>query len=193
MSAPRVLVLAGSLRRASLNKRLAKFAAKQVEEAGLSATYLDLKDYPLPVYDGDDEAEHGVPENARSLRQAFIDHEGLILVCPEYNGSISGALKNVIDWISRPDGDVPMTAAFRDLTALLLAASPGGLGGLRGLVHVRAILEGVGVFVIPQQLAVSAAHKVFDDEGAWLDETAEQRLRGVVEPLLATAGKLFGG
>ena len=86
-----------------------------------------------------------------------------------------------------------MLSAFRGKLCALVAASPGSLGGLRGLVHVRAILEGVGVFVIPQQLAVSAAHKVFDDEGAWLDETAEQRLRGVVEPLLATAGKLFGG
>jgi len=190
MSAPRVLVLAGSLRRASLNKRLAKFAAKQVEEAGLSATYLDLKDYPLPVYDGDDEAEHGVPENARSLRQAFIDHEGLILVCPEYNGSISGALKNVIDWISRPDGDVPMTAAFRDLTALLLAASPGGLGGLRGLVHVRAILGGVGTLVLPGQHAVSKAHEVLGEDGSFSDERGAKAVSELVGTLVTTLRRL---
>lgn len=190
MSAPRVLVLAGSLRRASLNKRLAKFAAKQVEEAGLAATYLDLKDYPLPVYDGDDEDERGVPENARSLRQAFMDHEGLILVCPEYNGSIPGALKNVIDWISRPDGDVPMTAAFRDLTALLLAASPGGLGGLRGLVHVRAILSGVGTLVLPGQHAVSKAHEVLGEDGSFSDERGAKTVTDLVGTLVKTLERL---
>ncbi|MCA8923014.1 MAG: NAD(P)H-dependent oxidoreductase [Planctomycetes bacterium] len=190
MSAPKVLVLAGSLRRDSLNKRLARFAAREVAEAGLEATVLDLKDFPLAVYDGDDEAEHGVPEAARRLREAFVAHQGLVLACPEYNGSISGALKNAIDWISRPDGDVPGLVAFRDTTALLLSASPGALGGLRGLVHVRAILSGLGVLVLPGQHAVSRAHTVLGEDGSFSDERGAETVRSLAQQLVTTLGRL---
>lgn len=190
MSAPKVLVLAGSLRRDSLNKRLARFAAREVAEAGLEATVLDLKDFPLAVYDGDDEAEHGVPEAARRLREAFVAHQGLVLACPEYNGSISGALKNAIDWISRPDGDVPGLVAFRDTTALLLSASPGALGGLRGLLHVRAILSGLGVLVLPGQHAVSRAHTVLGEDGSFSDERGAETVRSLAQQLVTTLGRL---
>jgi len=190
---PRVLCFSGSAKRSSLNQRLAAAAARQISAAGGEATLLNLGDHEMPIFNEDLEAESGDPPGALSFRTALEQHDVWLIACPEYNGSITPLLKNAIDWASRQREGKPMLSAFRGKLCALVAASPGSLGGLRGLVHVRAILEGVGVFVIPQQLAVSAAHKVFDDEGAWLDETAEQRLRGVVEPLLATAGKLFGG
>src|ERR1700733_11604898 len=99
---PKILVFAGSLRAGSYNKKLAKIAAKGAEEAGAEVTYIDLKDYPLPVYDQEIEDSQGLPQNALKLKELFMNHNGFIIASPEYNSSIPGALKNVIDWVSRP-------------------------------------------------------------------------------------------
>ena len=191
--APRVLCFSGSAKRSSFNQRLATAAARRAQEAGAEVTLLDLADYPMPLYNGDLEADEGIPENVHRVRTLLLEHDAFLISCPEYNGSITPLLKNAIDWASRQRGDSPPLAAFRGKTCALLAASPGGLGGLRGLVHVRAILSGIGVLVIPDQLAVPSAHKVLGEGGAWLDEATEPRMNGVVDALLATAGKLHAG
>ena len=112
------------------------------------------------------------------------------MACPEYNGSITPLLKNVIDWTSRPSDGVAPLAAYRGKVAGLLSASPGALGGIRGLVHVRAILGGIGVHVIPGDVSVSAAHKAFGEDGALLDDKLAQRLDSSLERLVRTAGAL---
>lgn len=188
--APRVLCFSGSAKRSSFNQRLATAAARRAQEAGAEVTLLNLADHEMPLFNEDLEAEHGDPPGALSFRTALEQHDAWIIACPEYNGSITPLLKNAIDWASRQRGDSPPLAAFRGKTCALLAASPGGLGGLRGLVHVRAILSGIGVLVIPDQLAVPAAHKVLGEGGAWLDEATEPRMNGVVDALVGTAGKL---
>jgi len=161
----KILAFAGSTRRESLNKRLVGVAAEGAREAGADVTLLDLAELPLPLYDGDLEAAEGLPENARRLKELMIAHDGFLLASPEYNSSISGALKNAIDWASRrAEGEAPL-AAFADKAAALMSASPGALGGLRGLVHVRAILGNLGVLVLPQQKAVPRAHQAFTDDG----------------------------
>jgi chromate reductase, NAD(P)H dehydrogenase (quinone) len=101
---PRVLVFAGSLRKASFNKKLASIAANGARQAGADVTLIDLRDFPLPVFDQDLEAEQGMPENGKKLKQLFIDHDGFLIAAPEYNSSITAVLKNVIDWVpaSRP-------------------------------------------------------------------------------------------
>lgn len=190
MSAPRVLVLGGSLRQGSFNKRLARFAAREVEAQGLEATLADLADHRMPLYDGDLEQAQGIPESARTLRELFASHEGLILASPEYNGSIPGVLKNAIDWISRPDGDVPGLVAFQGRTALLLSASPGALGGLRGLVHTRAILGGLGVLVLAGQHAVSWAHQKLTEDGTLSAEDEAEKVRRLVGELVHTLKRL---
>jgi chromate reductase len=177
---PRLLALAGSARRDSLNKKLLAVGAAGARAAGAEVTVVDLADYPMPLYDGDLESRDGLPEKALELKALFESHGGLLLACPEYNGSITPLLKNTIDWVSRkatPD-EAPL-AAYRGKAAALLAASPGGLGGLRGLVHVRAILGNIGVLVLPTQVAVPAAHQAFDEEGRLVDE----KRRGAVEGL----------
>lgn len=169
MAAPRILAFAGSLRKESFNKKLIKIAADAARRAGADVTHIDLKDYPLPLYDGDIEAASGIPENGLKLKKLFVEHDGLLLSCPEYNSSITAVLKNAIDWVSRPQPGEPNLVAFTGKVATLMSASPGALGGLRGLVHVRSILGNINVIVLPQQLAISKAHEAFDEAGALKD------------------------
>src|SRR3954465_15868881 len=134
----KVLVFAGSARRASLNKQLARVAAAAVNTGGGEATLIDLDDYPMPLYHGDLEAREGVPENARKLKAMFLQHQALLIVSPENNAPVSSLLKNTLDWISRQDGAQSGLAPYANKVATIMSASPGALGGLRGLVHLRA-------------------------------------------------------
>ena len=176
---PRILAFAGSLRAESYNKKLVKIAVAGARAAGADVTELDLRDLPMPIYDGDLEARDGLPENARKFKELMLAHEGLLIASPEYNSSISAALKNAIDWASRPlPGEAPL-ACFTGKTAAIMSASPGALGGLRGLVHLRAILGNIHVLVLPDQVAVMRAADAFDAAGGLKDE----KQRGSVESL----------
>jgi len=188
----RLLAFAGSARRESFNKKLASEASRLAREAGAETTELDLRDYPLPLYDGDLEAAEGAPEHVATLRGLFVEHDGFLIACPEYNSSITPLLKNTIDWISRPAEGVPNLAAFRGKTATVLSASPGALGGMRGLVHVRSILGTLGIFVMPSQVALSKAHSAFGEDGRLIDAPTEERLRKAVAELVAATDRLAG-
>ncbi len=169
MSTPKILAFAGSARRESFNKKLIKIAAAGVEAAGAKVTLIDLADYPLPLVDQDLEAVKGLPEQVVALKQLFLEHDGLLMSCPEYNSSVTPLWKNTIDWVSRQaPGEGPL-AAFKGKVATLMSASPGRLGGLRGLVHVRSILGNIGVVVLPEQIAVSEAHGSFTPDGKHRD------------------------
>ncbi len=187
---PKVLVLAGSAREASLNRRLARLGAAAVEKAGGTVTLWELRDHPLPLYDGDLEAKEGVPENARRLKAAFLAHRGLLLACPEYNSSISGLLKNAIDWVSRKEGSEAPLACFDGKVAALCSASPGALGGLRGLVTVRSILGSIRVLVLPDQLAIMKAHEAFGEDGTLKDAAQRDSLDRLAAALVRTCAAL---
>ncbi len=186
----KILAFAGSARRDSVNKKLINVAAEGARAAGAEVTVIDLADYPMPIYDGDLEAGEGLPENAVKLRELFGAHDGLLIASPEYNSSISPLLKNVIDWVSRPTKDDAMLKYFAGKVAGLVAASPGALGGLRGLVHVRAILGNIQVTVIPQQVAVGGAGDAFDEAGNLKDENRQKAVMGVGARLADVAAKL---
>jgi chromate reductase, NAD(P)H dehydrogenase (quinone) len=173
---PKVLVFAGSARKASVNRKLARLAAAAVDAAGGAATLVELGELALPLYDGDDEAASGLPEGAKRLKAAFLSHRGLLLACPEYNSSVTPLLKNAIDWVSRPAPGEASLAAFEGKVAALCSASPGGYGGLRGLVTVRSILGNIRVTVLPDQLAIAKAYEAFDDAGALRDATQKASL-----------------
>ena len=189
----RVLAFAGSTRGASFNRALVGIAAAAAREAGAAVTEIDLRDYRLPVFDADDESEGGKPEPARALKQQLIDHDAWLIAAPEHNSSITAVLKNSIDWASRPDPDDggPLVA-FRGKLIVLMSASPGALGGLRGLVHVRAILGNLGCVVLPDQVAVPRAHEAFDADGRLVDPQQHQRIQGLGRTLAAHGTKLFG-
>lgn len=174
MSRPRILAFAGSLRQGSFNKKMVCAAARAAEEAGADVTVIDLADYPLPIFDEDVE-KGGTPENATKLKALMIGADGFLIASPEYNSSLSAALKNAIDWASRKAEGEARLAAFAGKAAVVMAASPGNLGGLRGLVHLRAILGNIQVTVLPQQFALPRAHEAFDSDGNLADpKTAEK-------------------
>ncbi|HVR85650.1 MAG TPA: NAD(P)H-dependent oxidoreductase [Planctomycetota bacterium] len=186
---PKILAFAGSLRTESLNKKLIRIAVQGAQEAGAQVTLVDLRDFPMPIYDGDLEAT-GLPESALKLKKLFSDHHGLLVASPEYNGSIPGPLKNTIDWVSRgAPGERPL-AAFTDKVAGLLSASPGAAGGMRGLMHLRASLTHVNVLVLPQQVSVSRANEAFSPDGSLIDAKQQAAVQGVGMKLAATIGKL---
>ncbi len=186
----RILAFAGSLRRESVNKKLVAIAAHGAREAGAEVTLIDMKDFPLPLFDQDLEADQGMPENGTKLKTLFIDHDGLLIASPEYNSSLPAVLKNVIDWVSRPAAGEPSLAAFRGKAATLMSASPGALGGLRGLVHVRSILGNIGVIVLPDQIAVAKAHEAFQPDGSLIDPKQQAGIEGLGKTLASFLMKL---
>ena len=189
----RILGLAGSTREASLNKRLVRAALHHAEAGGADVTFLDLRSLEIPLYDGDLEATSGLPEGARRLRSALLESDGILISSPEYNGSFSAVLKNAIDWASRPDPDVAdAPPPWRGRVAALLSATPGGLGGVRGLIQLRTVLSHLGVQVIPSQLGVGSAHEVVTEEGRIEHEGWRGRVADLVDQLVSTAGRLRG-
>lgn len=178
-SRPKILCLAGSLRKDSFNKKLVKVAMAAAQEAGAECTYIDLKDYPMPIYDGDIEAESGIPENAKKLKKMMLESQALLIASPEYNSSISAALKNFIDWTSRPEQGEKNIAAFIGKVAGIMACSPGALGGLRGLVTLRSILGNINVLVIPEQHAISKVGEAFTEDGKLKDEKDQKAVANI--------------
>lgn len=189
----KLLFLAGSARKESTNKKLAKLAADMAGKAGADVTYIDLRDFEMPLYDGDLEAANGIPENAKKLKQLFIEHDGFFIASPEYNSSMSPLLKNSLDWISRPheENETPLVA-YAGKVAALGSVAPGGLGGLRGLVPLRMMLGNIGVTVVPTQVAVSSGFQAFDEDGKLKDAGVAGMLSGVIEEFVKTANRLAG-
>ncbi|WP_303674149.1 NADPH-dependent FMN reductase [Vampirovibrio chlorellavorus] len=189
---PRILIFAGSTRADSYNKKLVKIAGLGAEKAGAQVTYLDLKTIPMPLFDEDWEQAEGLPPNARQFKDLLLAHQGLLIACPEYNSSITAVLKNAIDWASRPvQGEAPL-ACFKGKVCALMSASPGALGGLRGLIPVRSILENIGVLVLPEQVAVSKAHEAFTPEGHLKDDRQQAAIENLGAQVASLLLKLEG-
>ena len=174
--------------------RLAKLGATIAEANGITATFADLGDYPMPLYNGDMEVSEGVPENAVKFASLMALHEGVFIAGPEYNAGITPLLKNTLDWVSRVTDDsgnrlnVCKTRAFA-----LGAASPGGTGGMRGLFTVRHVLEhGLGALVLPQQFLLPRAMNAYDDHGHLNDKDAQERYKVQIEALARAARVLHG-
>jgi chromate reductase, NAD(P)H dehydrogenase (quinone) len=164
MNPPKILAFAGSLRAASFNKQLVHLAADAARAAGAEVTVVDLRDLALPIFDQDLEDVQGLPPGAKTLKNLMRESEGFLIASPEYNSSMTAALKNAIDWASRAENDdEPPLVAFRGKAAVLFAASPGALGGMRGLVHFRALLGNLGMHVLPDQVTIPVAHEAFAD------------------------------
>ncbi|MEM7624229.1 MAG: NAD(P)H-dependent oxidoreductase [Planctomycetota bacterium] len=179
MSQPAVLAFSGSLRAGSYNKKMVRIAARAAEAAGADVKVLDLDTLSLPIFNEDTEAQ-GTPDNALKLRGMMLDADGFLIASPEYNSSVSAALKNAIDWASRPCARNPSgLAAYAGKSATIMSASPGNLGGLRGLVHLRAILGNLQMIVLPEQFALSSAGDAFDERGELTDEKAAARVEGL--------------
>ncbi|MGB8702480.1 MAG: NAD(P)H-dependent oxidoreductase [Thermosynechococcaceae cyanobacterium] len=173
---PNILAFAGSTRTDSYNKKLVKIAAAGAEAAGAVVTYVDLRDLPMPLYDGDLEAQSGLPDNARVFKALLRSHQGLLIASPEYNSSLPPVLKNAIDWASRPEVNDPPLAVLADKVAAIMSTSPGALGGLRGLVALRSLLGNIRILVIPDQVAIPKADEAFDGSGQLRDPKQQESI-----------------
>lgn len=194
LASTKLLFFAGSARDASYNKRLARLGAEIAEANGLPATFADLGDYPMPLYDADLQALDGIPENALKLEALMKVHTGIFIACPEYNASITPLLKNTLDWVSRvkTEGEEPL-AVFKTRVFALGSASNGGMGGLRGVNTVRTTLElGLGALVLPDQFAVPKAGEAFGDNGHLKNKDAQENFKRLIQKLARAAHVLHG-
>jgi NAD(P)H-dependent FMN reductase len=189
----KIVAFAGSLRTGSFNKKLLAIAVDAARAAGAEVTVVDLRELALPLFDQDLEDASGLPEGAKRFKALLRASDAFLIASPEYNGSITAPLKNAIDWASREESDdEPSLVAFDGKVAALLAASPGGVGGMRSLMTLRAILAHIGVVVLPDQVTIPAAHQAFDDAGQLKDERKAKQVAQLAHALVELATKLKG-
>ena len=150
----KVLVFGASLRADSLNRQLAALAARVAEQGGATVNHADMRDFDVPAFDGDAEKAGGIPRGAGELRRRLVECDAFIIASPEYNGSMPGLLKNLIDWTSRF-----RPQPFDGRHGLLLSASPSMVGGNRGLWALRVPLEHLGARIYPDMFSLAQAHK----------------------------------
>jgi NAD(P)H-dependent FMN reductase len=185
----KILAFAGSTRSGSMNQQLLEAARQQAEAAGVAMTVLNLKDLAIPLYDGDLESAGGFPAGVLELKRQVAAHDAVLIASPEYNASVTAVLKNAIDWIPRPtDANTPQE--MKGKVVGMLSASPGGLGGIRGLIHLRSICQNVAAIVIPTQFALGGGHQAFAEDGSLKDESARAAVDGVLDQLTHVAGAL---
>lgn len=150
----KVLVLGASLREDSLNRQLATLAARIAGQGGATVNLAAMRDFDVPAFDGDVEKAGGIPRGAGELRRCLVECDAFIIASPEYNGSMPGLLKNLIDWTSRF-----RPQPFDGRHGLLLSASPSMVGGNRGLWALRVPLEHLGARIYPDMFSLAQAHK----------------------------------
>lgn len=183
----KVLALAGSTRSQSLNKRLLAAVAALADPATAEVETIDLRDFPLPLYDGDLEEAEGVPENAMALKEKFRAADALLISTPEYNTSLPAVLKNAIDWISRPVQGVPWLAEISGQVLGAVSASPGSTGGMQALAHLRQMFSNLGAYVVPGFTACPNAAGAFDEAGNFASEAQAKQYGGYLAQVVALA------
>lgn len=186
----KLIAFSGSARKDSYNKKLLAVAVQGAREAGAEVTVVDLNEYNLPIFNEDFESEQGIPEQAQLFKELLINCDGFIITSPEYNSSYSALLKNAIDWASRAaEGEKPM-AAFRGKMAAIMATSPGALGGIRGLVPLRMLLENIGTMVLPTQQAIGKAQAQFNEDGTMTNSKKSDAVKAIAAELVQKLTKL---
>ena len=180
---PKILAFAGSLREHSYNKRVVKTAIEGAKKAGADVTYIDLKDYPMPIYNADEHEKFGFDENALAFQKLLGEHDGFLIASPEYNGSLPGGLKNAIDWASRKSENYGMIEVFKGKAAAIMTASPGAFGGLRCLNHLRGVLTIMLVNVLPSEIAVAKVGSMFEGDS---EEMTDEKMKGILRDLGAS-------
>ena len=185
---PRILAFAGSARADSWIRKLIRTAADAARAAGADVTLIELTDYPLPLMDEDLEAREGLPANVQRLKALFKAHDALLIASPEYNSSIPPLLKNTIDWVSREWQGESGLVPYQNKVAAIMGASPGSLGGMRMLPHLRQVLNALGVHTLPGQFSLANADEAFDPENGALKSPG--RLHSLLDDLVRTTRAL---
>ena len=177
---PKILAFAGSLRGLSFNRRVLNIAVEGARRAGADVDVVDLRDYPMPPINPDDIESSGFDPNALLIQELFSKYHGLLIATPEYNGSVPGGLKNVIDWASRKSPRFGVNEVFKGKFAAMITASPGSFGGIRCMSHLRGILSIMGVTVLPSEIAVTFVAEKFEGDSF---EIRDEKTKGLLEGL----------
>ncbi len=180
----KLMLMAGSMRKDSVNKKLVALAAAYLRELGIDAEIKEFADYDHPLYHGDIETEKGLPVNVQQFIHDMREFDGFIFAVPEYNFSVAGSFKNFFDWVSRAK---PMP--WMRTKVLLLSASPALPGGIRGLWQLRVPFEGCGAFVFPDMFALGNAYNAFDPKGHLIDKGLEERLEALLKEFVSFVEK----
>jgi len=183
----RIVTIPGSLRKGSYNRKLIALANEALTKAGVEVDAVDLKEFPLPPYDGDIEAETGLPDAAWTLKAKLAAGHGIIISSPEYNAGIPGMLKNVIDWTSR-GGSNPWTGKVVGL----MGATSGMWGTQRMMPQLRGVMTLLGAMVIPQQINIRHAREVWNEAGELIDEKMPERMEKFVVAFLEIVNRMQG-
>jgi len=165
------MLMAASLRKDSVNKKLINLSARLLERQNYTVDLTDFAEFNLPLYNADIQEQLGIPEVAYAFVKRMQAAQGLIIASPEYNFSIPGVLKNLIDWVSRI---TPMP--WNNQKIYLMSASPSLIGGNRGLWHTRVPLEACGAIVYPHMFSLASAYEAFTETGELKDDKLQQRL-----------------
>lgn len=193
----KILAFAGSLREHAYSKGVLNIAVEGARKAGAEVTVIDLRDYPMPIFNAD-EYEKEFDANAARLQEILAAHDGLLIASPEYNGSIPGGLKNAIDWASRKSDKFGPVEVFKGKTAAIMTASPGSFGGIRCLAHLRGMLSIMFVNVLPVEIAVTFVKDKFDGDSPEMTDEKMKKILGdlgasLVEMLKKTRGEITTG
>ncbi len=188
---PKILAFSGSARRASYNSQLVRIAAAGAKEVGADVNIVDLVDYPMPLFNQDLEETEGIPSEALVFKHLLMENDGFLIASPEYNSSFTPLLKNAIDWASRSESEEePPLVAYQGKVAGIMSASPGALGGMRGLVFLRMLLGNIGVTVLPKQKTIRKAYEAFNGDGSLRNERDHQAVLNLGRELAETIQKL---
>lgn len=185
-----LLAFAGSTRQDSWSATLLRQAVHKAQALQADVEVVDLRHFPLPVFDADLERQEGVPPLARRLRGLMQHSAGFLIASPEYNGAVSPLLKNVLDWTSRPAPGEDEKLPFRGKPAALMSASPGGFGGFRGLMSLNSILSSLGMLVQPEYVIIGNAPQAFDAEGRLVQQRQLDALATLVARHIGLAATL---
>jgi chromate reductase, NAD(P)H dehydrogenase (quinone) len=174
----RILAISGSLRGDSNNTALLRALREEAPPEIDIELWHGLKE--IPAYDADDDVVPG-PESVEAFRELVREVDGVFIATPEYNSSVPGALKNALDWASRPLA----TNAFRNKPVAVISSSAGAFGGVWAAAELRKVLGAMGARVTEAELAVGHAHEKFDDSGRLTDEDVRLGLRDALDTLVA--------
>ena len=176
----KVLAISGSLRQASWNRKLLRLAINILRSKGVDVEEFDLT--PVPIYNADVEAK-GVPQDAAALRDAIKNADGVVIACPEYNGTMSAAIKNAVEWASRPPENL-----LRDRVFFVMGTGPGRSGAKGMYAPLSFSIEAEGGWVVPSpRVLLPNVADIITPEGELIDESVGGLLDQAMDKLLETA------
>lgn len=188
---PKILILAGSVRAGAFSQQVADAYAAEFANHECDLTRITLKDYELPIILETPDTDKDIPANALKLAKQFDAHDAIVIVTPEYNGSLPPLLKNAIDWVSVTKGDqAKPLVPFRDKICAIASSSPGMMGGISAIGHLREILVRLGMLVVSEQVAVGGASNAFDDKGRLSNDRTASLLASACKSLVEKASLL---